>query len=275
MEWNVLALDTSTEMAAVGLFRHGEREPRLTGLESLTLKGPGGHSSTLPPEIKALLERHFLKAADLDLVVVGRGPGSFTGLRTGLALAKGLTHGTKALALGLSSLAALAGPENGPLNGPEDDQGPGEQGPDEQGPDEQAPRGGPKGPTLVAPVIDARHGELFTQLYDCRSGPDWPEPLSEILVLSPQALMPALKALDPDGLGIRLKGPGLALLPELLAGFSRGSMGPPDPLNLAKQAFGAYSRNQTDQCPLTPLYGRSPDIFKKWTPPSRLNNPPS
>jgi hypothetical protein len=97
-----------------------------------------------------------------------------------------------------------------------------------------------------------------------------PEPLSEILVLKPDQTPLALKALDPDNLGILLVGPAVSLLPPPPTGLAIGSTSPPDPALLAAQAAFRLLHNLTDDCPLTPLYGRSPDIFKKWTPPIRL-----
>jgi tRNA A37 threonylcarbamoyladenosine modification protein TsaB len=124
---------------------------------------------------------------------------------------------------------------------------------------------------LIAPVIDARHGELFTRLYSLKNQSPWPEALSEILVLSPDKIMPALKPLDTKGQGIILLGPALSFLPAPMEGFTLGPEAPPDPLVLAAQAFWAYFHDLGPDCPLSPLYGRSPDIFKKWTPPTRLS----
>ncbi|MDR2302809.1 MAG: tRNA (adenosine(37)-N6)-threonylcarbamoyltransferase complex dimerization subunit type 1 TsaB [Deltaproteobacteria bacterium] len=244
MDLLVLSLDTSTSLATLGLSRHGALG-QIETLESLVVTGQGGHSGTLPPQIDALLKRHSLKAADLNLIAAGRGPGSFTGLRTGLALAKGLALGAGVPALGVPSLAALAWGGNVLGSGQNDS-------------------------PFLAPVIDARHGEVFTRLYEPKNACPWPEALSEILVLSPEKIMPALKPLDARGRGIVLLGPALSFLPPPQAGFTHGPAAAPDPIALAAQAVWALAQNLGQECPLAPLYGRSPDIFKKWTPPTRL-----
>jgi hypothetical protein len=82
--------------------------------------------------------------------------------------------------------------------------------------------------------------------------------------------MPTLRALDTQAEGILLLGPALSYLPPLLDGFTLGPSSPPDPTILSAQAIYALSHDLSADCPVTPIYGRSPDIFKKWTPPARL-----
>ncbi|MDT8436067.1 MAG: tRNA (adenosine(37)-N6)-threonylcarbamoyltransferase complex dimerization subunit type 1 TsaB [Gemmatimonadota bacterium] len=89
-------------------------------LGSVALAGPGGpagecalpvradHSETLLPAIDRLLSGADRRAADLERVVVGAGPGSFTGVRIGASVAKGLCAATGAELLAFSSLAAIA-----------------------------------------------------------------------------------------------------------------------------------------------------------------------
>lgn len=106
-----LALDTSTRLGSVALGREGE----LLAESSLSVRA--AHSETVLPEIGRLLERCQATPGELDRVVVGAGPGSFTGVRIAASLAKGLCAGTDArLAAfsGLEAVAAGAGP-SGPL----------------------------------------------------------------------------------------------------------------------------------------------------------------
>jgi tRNA threonylcarbamoyladenosine biosynthesis protein TsaB len=98
---NLLALDTSTEVFSLAV-RHGA--------EILERQGPGGASasSTLIPAIQALLAQAGLPLERLDAIVFGRGPGSFTGLRTACSVAQGLAFGAQVPVLGVDTLLAVA-----------------------------------------------------------------------------------------------------------------------------------------------------------------------
>ncbi|VTU37645.1 tRNA (adenosine(37)-N6)-threonylcarbamoyltransferase complex dimerization subunit type 1 TsaB [Variovorax sp. RA8] len=97
----LLAFDTSTEWMSVAV-RHGER------LVSRT--GPGGAqaSSSLIPLILELLAEAGLAMAELDAIAFGRGPGSFTGLRTACSVAQGLGFGAGVPLLPVDTLHAVA-----------------------------------------------------------------------------------------------------------------------------------------------------------------------
>ena len=82
---NVLALDTATTTQSVALVIDGE----LVACRS-TRTGRGGHSRDLLEAIASLLRHHGVSVRELDGIGVGAGPGSFTGVRIGLAVAKGL-----------------------------------------------------------------------------------------------------------------------------------------------------------------------------------------
>jgi tRNA threonylcarbamoyladenosine biosynthesis protein TsaB len=98
---NLLALDTSTEICSLAL-QHGDR--------SATHEAPGGAqtSAALIPAIQALLAREGLRIADLDAIAFGRGPGSFTGLRTACSVAQGLAFGAGIPVLPVDTLLAVA-----------------------------------------------------------------------------------------------------------------------------------------------------------------------
>ena len=66
------------------------------------------HSATLMPMLEDLLKNAGLKLADMDLVAVAAGPGSFTGLRIGVSAAKGLAWATEKPCAGVSTLEAMA-----------------------------------------------------------------------------------------------------------------------------------------------------------------------
>jgi tRNA threonylcarbamoyladenosine biosynthesis protein TsaB len=104
----VLGLDTATPATAVAL--------RLSDgnvLEARDDPAPGerpGHSSRLLELAAGLLERAATDWRELELIAVGLGPGTFTGLRIGVASARGLAQSLGIALSGVSSLAALAQP---------------------------------------------------------------------------------------------------------------------------------------------------------------------
>ena len=102
---NLLAFDTSTDTLSIAVAR---------GAAVWQHTGPGGAqaSASLIPAIAQLLERAGLDFAGLDAIAFGRGPGSFTGLRTACAVAQGLAlgsgHGRGVPVLPIDTLVALA-----------------------------------------------------------------------------------------------------------------------------------------------------------------------
>lgn len=95
----VLAIDTSTRGGSVAI---GEEEGAL--LEAVHLDPERGHGS----DLMLCIERLVPDPARLKRVCVSRGPGSYTGLRVGLATAIGITRGTQATLVGVGSLEAHA-----------------------------------------------------------------------------------------------------------------------------------------------------------------------
>jgi tRNA threonylcarbamoyladenosine biosynthesis protein TsaB len=98
---NILAFDTSTDRLSAGL---------LHGAQARLHEGPGGAqaSAALIPALEALLRDAGLGFADLDAIVFGRGPGSFTGLRTACSVAQGLGFGAGVPLLPVDTLLAVA-----------------------------------------------------------------------------------------------------------------------------------------------------------------------
>lgn len=98
---NLLALDTSTEVFAIAVQRAGE---------VLQHQAPGGAqaSAALIPAIQRLLAEAGLTLPALDAIVFGRGPGSFTGLRTACSVTQGLAFGANVPVLPVDTLLAVA-----------------------------------------------------------------------------------------------------------------------------------------------------------------------
>lgn len=97
----LLAFDTSTERMSVAVQR---------GAQRLTHEGAGGSqaSGALIPAVQALLAQAELRLDELQAIVFGRGPGSFTGLRTACAVAQGLAWGAQLPVLPIDTLLAVA-----------------------------------------------------------------------------------------------------------------------------------------------------------------------
>ena len=96
-----LAFDTSTDVLSLAVARGGQ-------VWTQTLPGGAQASSGLIPAVLAMLAEADMPLASLDAIVFGRGPGSFTGLRTACAVAQGLAFGADVPVLPVDTLLAVA-----------------------------------------------------------------------------------------------------------------------------------------------------------------------
>lgn len=97
----LLGIDSSGPVCTASVARNGVE------LASFSLAEKGGHSTALLPGIKAILEESALSLSDLSAIAISTGPGSYTGLRIGIATAKGLAAGSGLSCIPLSSLEVL------------------------------------------------------------------------------------------------------------------------------------------------------------------------
>jgi len=102
----ILAIDTALEACSAAVLDTAAPENGVH--ESIAMSR--GHAEALMPLIARVLERASLDFAALDRVAVTTGPGSFTGLRVGIAAARGIALAAGKPAVGLSTLAAFAAP---------------------------------------------------------------------------------------------------------------------------------------------------------------------
>jgi len=155
-DMNILAIDTSTSLASVALVR----DERLAA--SSLFPAERTLSARLVPEIERLLGIGGLTIESIDLYAGAVGPGSFTGVRAGIATLQGLALATGKPCAGFSTLAVLA--MNFPLAG--------------------AP---------VCALLDARKGEVYAGLYDC-SASTVPLELFDECVMAPEPFLDRLLA---------------------------------------------------------------------------------
>jgi tRNA threonylcarbamoyladenosine biosynthesis protein TsaB len=103
----LLAIDTSGKHGSLALARGASGRSEIDILETVPLTG-GAFSAELVPQIAALLEKHGHSKRDLGAFAVVNGPGSFTGLRVGLAAIKGLAEALEKPIVSISLLEAVA-----------------------------------------------------------------------------------------------------------------------------------------------------------------------
>lgn len=99
---NILALDTSSSTGSIAL----AKDDKIAYLNLLNIRAT--HSERLLPQIDQGLNMTGLSIPDLDLICLGNGPGSFTGIRIGLATAKGLCLGNQIPLLPFNTLEIIA-----------------------------------------------------------------------------------------------------------------------------------------------------------------------
>jgi tRNA threonylcarbamoyladenosine biosynthesis protein TsaB len=171
----VLGFDTATPATVVGL----------TLADGTTLEARDdpqgeqrpGHATRLLGLAHGLLIETGVRWGELERIVVGVGPGTFTGLRIGIATARGLAQSLEVALVGVSSLRVLA---HGVIDRCVDEARTAEPGEREDG--ARGTTGGGRGVGVLA-VIDARRGEAFVAGYD-----------GEVELIAPHALA-------PDGMG--------------------------------------------------------------------------
>jgi tRNA threonylcarbamoyladenosine biosynthesis protein TsaB len=180
----LLGIDSSTAASAACVLR-SDGEVFEVAPEPAALTARPAHARELMPAVADVMERAGLRYADLEAIAVGVGPGTFTGLRIGVATARALATANGLPLKPVSSLAALAA-------GIEAD--------------------------LRLPVIDAKRGEVFAALYAAGGGRSWGP-----LALLPEGLAERVRAesLTPLAAGdgsVRFRGvleaAGIRVMPD-------------------------------------------------------------
>ena len=155
----ILCFDTSTKSCSIGLFDHKHLVDAVDILDEKYV-----HSEKLHTEIEGLLKKNAKDISDLDAVAIGKGPGSYTGLRIGVSAAKGICFALNIPLVAIDSLKILAHSQKASMRQGE----------------------------LILPMFDARRDEVFLQLFDKNFNSVWPT-RSQIL---DESFYSELKAID-------------------------------------------------------------------------------
>jgi len=148
---NVLALDTSTSCLSVALMRDKAI------ISEINLAVKVGHAGMILPVIDEVLTKSSTRKDDITLIATGTGPGSFTGLRIGIATAKGLAKAIRCPLAGIPTLDIIA-------------------------------RGALPSSMHIMPILDAKKGEVFCALYN-KDG----SRLTDIMNLHPEGIAALVK----------------------------------------------------------------------------------
>lgn len=168
----ILGIETATRAGSVALLRatagSGDA-PSFATLAEARFGETGASASEILPAMDGCMDRIGARSSEIELIAVSIGPGSFTGLRVGLATAQGLALGLGAPLAGVGTLGALAAAaiaDGGPIGA--DD--------------------------LLCACLDARRGEVYAALY--RFSQSWPgvERRSEEAAYAPAELIACLRS---------------------------------------------------------------------------------
>lgn len=214
----ILALESSAKAASVALMEDENLIAQYSQCSGLT------HSRTLLPMLEDMLKNTEKKIADVDLIAVAHGPGSFTGIRIGVSTVKGLAWAAQKSCVGVSTLEAMA------WHG--------------------ASSGG-----LICPVMDARRSQVYNALFEIDDNAR-PKRLTEDRAISLSELAQELRA---DGREPLLVGDGAKLTYDYLT--QAGLACRMAPANLVYQSAWGVGMAALDKKPgnaddLLPVYLR-------------------
>jgi tRNA threonylcarbamoyladenosine biosynthesis protein TsaB len=178
----ILGLDTATRATAVAL--SGPDGEQFEARDDQQVGHRPQHAAQLLPLCAEVLDRVGLSFAELDGLAVGTGPGTFTGLRIGIATARALARASETPLVGVSTLRSLA------LNA--------------AGETEMSGTGAADAPgaRAVLAVLDARRGEAFVGGWSAEELDAVSPPLIGPAALAPEALAAAVNRLGRSALGL-------------------------------------------------------------------------
>jgi tRNA threonylcarbamoyladenosine biosynthesis protein TsaB len=215
----ILAIDASGDACSTALWRQGAVVARR--YQQMVR----GHAEALMPMVLEVMAEGGETLRRLDAVAVSVGPGAFTGLRIGVAAARGIGLAAAIPVVGVTTFAAVA---------------------------EAVPESEREGRNLIV-LLDTKRGDIFVQRFPASCGPIDPP-----LIQTPERLVDSLTA-EPillAGDGVALVRPYL-LVPKLDVRLA-AALGPADAANVA--AVAARSIAAGGAMPARPLYLRAPAV---------------
>ena len=216
---NILAIDTATNACSAALYTGGDV---VTGRHEDMVRG---HAERLLPMIDEVMADAGMTSAALELIAVTVGPGAFTGLRVGLAAARGLALARSIPCFGATTTETIAAALH------------------------------PGGPSAV--LIDSKRSDLYVQVFDAQG-----RPLCQPSAVLPDDLGAFMSGLDMGSEPLTLAGDGVTRARDILAesGFDclDGRVRYPDAADLARLAAARWRPGQSLAAP-APLYIRPPD----------------
>ncbi len=216
---NILALDTTTSACSVALWADEAVVSRSVMMER-------GHAEALLPMVRDVLNEASRAFPEIDALAVTIGPGAFTGLRIGLAAARGMALAANIPCVGVTSLEAIA---------------------EGVGCEERAGRA-----LLVA--LDSKRGDLFAQVFDA-GGP----PLGSPVAVSYDGLMDILPPRPIVVAGTAAPAVVESLVQWGVDAVRANGTGCPHAMDVARVAARRWAAGEKTDKPPAPLYLRPPD----------------
>lgn len=232
----VLAVDSSSKVATVALIK----DDKLLG--EITLNDKKEHSVVLMTIIEDLLKFNNLTIDDIDGYVVSKGPGSFTGLRIGMATVKGLSFGSGKPYVSISSLDALSFSVAN-FDG------------------------------LICPIMDALRNSVYTSLYKSCNGS-----LEKLMDYSALDMDELIEMIKSKGEKVIFIGDGLDKYKDYLIQNCPNCYFPPNHLNLVRaSSLGEIGSKllkdgQFDDPNSTPFYLKKPQAEREYEQRMQLKN---
>ena len=225
---NILGIDTSSMVASMALLS----EEKLIAEYSVNNKKT--HSEKMMGVLERLFEDSGILLRDIDAIAVSRGPGSFTGIRIGMATVQGMAHAAGIPMIGVNTLDGLA-------------------------------QNLLYGDGLICPIIDAQRGDVYASLYRFEEG--------ELIRLWDYEIADAgelCERLSSLGEKVRILGDGVPVLKRVMKDSSGISLAHPVAMmprgsSVAAVGLKRYAEGKTEDCfTVEPFYIRKSNAEEKW-----------